>query len=50
MKRAKLDDIDLHILKELQENGRITNVELAKRVGISPPPCLRRGRAREKAG
>ncbi len=50
MKRAKLDDIDLQILNELQENGRITNVELAKRVGISPPPCLRRVRALEKAG
>ncbi len=50
MKRAKLDDIDLHILTELQDNGRITNVELAARVGISPPPCLRRVRALEKAG
>jgi len=50
MKRAKLDDIDLHILRELQDNGRITNVELAARVGISPPPCLRRVRALEKAG
>lgn len=49
MKRAKLDDIDLHILRELQDNGRITNVELAARVGISPPPCLRRVRALEKA-
>lgn len=34
---------------ELQNNGRITNVELARRVGISPPPCLRRVRALEKA-
>lgn len=50
MKRAKLDDIDLHILRELQADGRITNVELAKRVGISAPPCLRRVRALEKAG
>lgn len=50
MKRSKLDEIDLHILRELQDNGRITNVELAKRVGISAPPCLRRVRALEKAG
>ncbi|MEQ9520312.1 MAG: Lrp/AsnC family transcriptional regulator [Parvibaculum sp.] len=50
MKRAKLDEIDLHILKELQDDGRITNVELAARVGISPPPCLRRVRALETAG
>ncbi|MBO6543611.1 MAG: Lrp/AsnC family transcriptional regulator [Alphaproteobacteria bacterium] len=50
MKRAKLDEIDLQILKELQDDGRITNVELATRVGISPPPCLRRVRALETAG
>src|SRR5258708_8675462 len=37
-----LDEIDLKILSEIQADGRITNVELAKRVGISPPPCLRR--------
>ena len=47
---ARLDDIDRHILRELQENGRITNVELARRVGISAPPCLRRVRALEEAG
>jgi len=45
-----LDDIDLRILAEIQADGRITNVELAKRVGISPPPCLRRVRALEEAG
>src|SRR3979411_2335647 len=45
-----LDEIDLKILSEIQADGRITNVELAKRVGISPPPCLRRGRALEGAG
>jgi DNA-binding Lrp family transcriptional regulator len=45
-----LDDIDLMILRELQDDGRITNVELARRVGISPPPCLRRVRALEEAG
>src|SRR6266851_393193 len=37
-----LDEIDLKILSEIQADGRITNVELAKRVGISPPPCPRR--------
>lgn len=50
MKRAKLDAIDLQILTALQEDGRITNVDLAARVGISAPPCLRRVRALEKAG
>tara|TARA_R110002124_G_scaffold281718_1_gene456320 strand:+ start:849 stop:1328 length:480 start_codon:yes stop_codon:yes gene_type:complete len=50
MKRAKLDAIDLHILRELQANGRITNVDLSERVGISAPPCLRRVRALEEAG
>jgi DNA-binding Lrp family transcriptional regulator len=48
--RHELDDIDRRILVELQANGRITNVELARRVGISPPPCLRRVRALEEAG
>src|SRR5262245_30262794 len=47
---ARLDAIDRQILKELQEDGRITNVELARRVGISAPPCLRRVRALEEAG
>ncbi len=47
---ARLDAIDRKILKELQDNGRITNVELARRVGISAPPCLRRVRALEEAG
>jgi DNA-binding Lrp family transcriptional regulator len=46
----RLDAIDRHILRELQEDGRMTNVELAKRVGISAPPCLRRVRALEEAG
>ena len=45
-----LDEIDLRILSEIQADGRITNVELAKRVGISPPPCLRRVRALEEEG
>ncbi len=50
MAGVKLDAIDLHILHDLQESGRMTNVELAKRAGISPPPCLRRVRALERAG
>lgn len=50
MKRVKLDKIDRKILKSLQEDGRITNVELAKNAGISAPPCLRRVRALEEAG
>ena len=47
---ARLDAIDWKILKEMQDDGRITNVELARRVGISAPPCLRRVRALEQAG
>jgi DNA-binding Lrp family transcriptional regulator len=47
---TQLDSIDRNILKELQEDGRITNVELARRVGISAPPCLRRVRALKEAG
>ncbi len=47
---AKLDDIDRKILAELQSDGRMTNVELAKRVGISAPPCLRRVRTLEESG
>ena len=50
MRRIKLDRIDLRILKDLQDEGRITNVELARRAGISAPPCLRRVRALEEAG
>ena len=50
MARVKLDRIDLRILRDLQDNGRMTNVELAKRAGISPPPCLRRVRALEETG
>jgi DNA-binding Lrp family transcriptional regulator len=47
MARVKLDRIDLRILRDLQENGRMTNVELARKAGISPPHCLRRVRALE---
>ncbi|MCH2075730.1 MAG: Lrp/AsnC family transcriptional regulator [Rhodobacteraceae bacterium] len=50
MPAHRLDDIDRMILAELQGDGRMTNVELAKRVGISAPPCLRRVRTLEDAG
>jgi DNA-binding Lrp family transcriptional regulator len=50
MRRARLDATDWRILRELQGDGRITNVELARKVGISAPPCLRRVRALEEAG
>ena len=50
MQRVKLDRIDRRILRDLQANGRITNVELARRAGISAPPCLRRVRALEEGG
>ena len=46
----RLDAIDWQILAELQADGRMTNVELARRVGISAPPCLRRVRVLEEAG
>ncbi len=45
-----LDTTDWRIIKELTANGRMTNVQLARRVGITPPPCLRRVRALENAG
>ena len=50
MRRVKLDQIDRRILRDLQDKGRMTNVELAARAGISAPPCLRRVRALEEAG
>ena len=50
MPHTKLDPIDRMILAELQADGRMTNVELAKRVGISAPPCLRRVRTLEELG
>lgn len=49
-RRIKLDRIDRRILRDLQDNGRMTNVDLAHRAGISAPPCLRRVRALEEAG
>src|SRR6201999_811830 len=50
MAKVKLDRIDRKILNDLQEKGRMTNVELASRAGISAPPCLRRVRALEESG
>ncbi len=50
MPNLKLDQIDLKILAELQADGRMTNVELSRRVGISAPPCLRRVKALEDSG
>lgn len=50
MKRSRLDRIDRNILKRLQSEGRVTNVELEKSVGISAPPCLRRVRALQEEG
>jgi len=50
MSKVKLDRIDRKILNDLQENGRMTNVQLAERAGISAPPCLRRVRALEESG
>src|SRR3712207_543262 len=46
----KLDAIDRRILRALQRDGRLQNVELAKQVGLSPSPCLRRVRRLEEAG
>ncbi len=46
----RFDDIDIRILGLLQDNGRMTNVELAERVGLTAPPCLRRVRALEQQG
>lgn len=45
-----LDAIDRDILFHLRTDGRLTNVELAKRVGLTPPPCLRRVKRLEDAG
>ena len=48
--KIKLDSVDRQILRDLQDHGRMTNVDLAKNAGISAPPCLRRVRALEDAG
>lgn len=50
MPMINLDEIDRRLLIELQAEGRITNVELAARVGLTAPPCLRRVRSLEEAG
>jgi DNA-binding Lrp family transcriptional regulator len=50
MSVTKFDEIDIHILRELQDDGRMTNVDLAQRVGLTAPPCLRRVRALEDSG
>ncbi len=50
MALSKFDEIDMQILRELQDNGRMTNVELADRVGLTAPPCLRRVRSLEESG
>ena len=47
---ATLDAIDRKLLSELQNEGRVTNVDLARRVGLTAPPCLRRVRALEEDG
>ncbi len=50
MSNASFDAIDLRLLAELQADGRITNVELANKVSLTAPPCLRRMRALEQSG
>ena len=50
MPMRHLDETDIRILRELQDDGRITNVELANRVGLTAPPCLRRVRGLEEEG
>lgn len=50
MPKTSLDIIDVKILRLLQENARVSNVELAQKVGLSPSPCLRRVRALEQSG
>lgn len=50
MSQMKLDRIDVKILAELQKNGRITNVELAELVALSPSPCLMRVKKLQQAG
>ncbi len=50
MRRSKLDKIDKKILKTLQADGRISNVDLAEKVGISAPPCLRRMKTLQTSG
>jgi Lrp/AsnC family leucine-responsive transcriptional regulator len=50
MPKLTLDAIDRRILRELQADARLSNVELADRIGLSPSPCLRRVKLLEEAG
>lgn len=50
MANLDLDTIDQKIIAALQANGRLTNVELAERIGLSPSPCLRRVQRLERQG
>jgi Lrp/AsnC family transcriptional regulator, leucine-responsive regulatory protein len=50
MPNSDLDPVDCRMVAALQENGRLTNLELAKRVGLSPSPCLRRVKRLEREG
>src|ERR1035438_3016303 len=50
MNWRQVDAIDTNILRVLQEHGRVTNAELAERVGLSPSPCLARTKALEEDG
>ncbi len=50
MANLNLDTIDMKLLAALQKNGRVTNVDLAAKVGLTAPPCLRRMRALEESG
>jgi DNA-binding Lrp family transcriptional regulator len=50
MANLTLDAIDRKLLAELQKDGRVTNVDLATKVGLTAPPCLRRMRALEQSG
>ncbi len=50
MASEKLDKIDLHILKILQENSKITNLDLSKKIGLSPAPTLERVKKLESTG
>ena len=48
--KTRLDRLDREILFQLQRDGRLSNVELARRIGLTPPPCLRRVKRLEDAG
>jgi len=50
MPKSELDAIDCHIIAELQSDARLSNVELADKVGLSPSPCLRRVKRLEQEG